>query len=291
MSIFESVFKLSNEILENYNDVTVDYDYINGEGKNLILSTPKPITKFQPNEKEIHKLIIKELTLDAVNYCYWYGTHDFRFNGAGATKALTLLDEAFVDYCRDDPACDDYSTCLDKFKQLLIDNRFTMLEDRFRHLDELCIDGESFVDAIFLFLKDEVTFDFIVENMLWYFPGYAGDLFLKRASLFFMNLYREAGLFEKQQTQLPVPADYQVPKILHGFKFIKYSDELLNMIKNEVLIPKSSKYEIQIRAATVLACSKLSEVTGWAPSEIDILFWSRRKEISFPFHLCITTDY
>jgi hypothetical protein len=291
MSIFESVFKLSKEILENHNDVTINYDYINGEGKDRILSSTKPITKLQPDAQSLRKAILKELSLDAINYCYWYGSSNFRFNDAGATKALALVDEAFIDYCKDDPACDDFTTCIDKFKQALLDNRFTMIEERFRHLDEVDVNGESMADAIFLYLEGKVTFDFLVENLLWFFPGFAGDLFLKRASLFFMNLYRETNMFEKHLIQLPIPADYQVPKVLNFFGFVKYSEGLYNTINNDILIPKGSKYEIQIRAATVLACQNICEVTGWNSSEIDTWFWTQRKDAKTPFHLTITTDY
>ena len=98
-------------------------------------------------------------------------------------------------------------------------------------------------------------------------------------------------MFEKHLIQLPIPADYQVPKVLNGIGFIKYSDGLEDIIKKEILIPKGSKYEIQIRAATVLACQNICEVTGWNSSEIDTWFWTKRNEVKFPFHLSITTDY
>ena len=291
MSIFESVFKLSKEVLENAKDVTIDYDYINDKGKDLILATDLPITKLQIDTKEIRKLILKELTLDSINYCYWYGSCNFRFNNAGATKASELLNNSFIDYSRSDPACDDFSVCIDKFKHELLENRFPLLEERFRHLNEVEINGESFADAIFLYREEKVTFDFIVENMLQYFPGFASDLFLKRAALFFINLYRVAGLFEKNLSQLPVAADYQLPKVLEYYGFIKYSEELKNIINKEILIPKGSRFEIEIRAATVLACQKLCEVTNLNIAQIDIFFWGSRNITKTPFHLCATTDY
>ena len=291
MSVFESVFKISKEIIENSKHVTIDYDYINGEGKDLIINSTKPITKLQPDPKALRKIILKELTLDSINYCYWFGSSNYRPNGASASVAMRLADESFVDYCKDDPTCDDLSTCLDKFKLALLENRFTLLTERFLHVEEVAVEGEALADAIFLFLEKKVSFDFLVENLLWYFPGFASDLFLKRAALFFIGMYRETGFFENELKQIPVPADYQVPKKLKHFGFIKYSEELMNLINNDIIIPKGSRYEVEIRAATVLACQALVEVTGWNSSEVDMWFWSKRDLSSEPFHLTITTDY
>lgn len=291
MSVFESVFKISREIIENSKHVTIDYDYINGEGKELIIQSTKPITKLYTDSKSLRKTILKELTLDAINYCYWFGSSNYRPNEASASVAFKLADEAFIDYCKDTPSCDDLSTCLDKFKMSLMESRFTLLTERFAHIEEVAVEGEAMADAILLFLDKKVSFDFLVENLLWYFPGFAADLFLKRASLFFMGLYRETGLFELELKQLPIPADYQVPKILNHYNFIKYSEELINMIKNDILIPKGSRYEVEIRAATVLACQAICEVTGWNSSDVDTWFWTKRKDSDTPFHLCVTTDY
>jgi hypothetical protein len=293
MSVFESVFKISQEILENSKHVTIDIDYINGEGKELITKSNDTtlVKKFQPDQLTLRKTILKELTLDAINYCYWFGSSNYRPNGASASVAMRLANESFTDYCRDDPACDDLSTCLDKFKMSLLENRFTLLTERFLHIEEVAVEGEAMSDAIFLFLDKKVTFDFLVENLLWYFPGFASDLFLKRASLFFMGLYRETGIFENELKQLPVPADYQVPKKLKHFGFIKYSEELMNLINNDIIIPKGSRYEVEIRAATVLACQAICEATGWNSSDVDMWFWGKRDLTTDPFHLTITTDY
>ena len=123
------------------------------------------------------------------------------------------------------------------------------------------------------------------------FPGYASDIFLKRASLFFLQMYRQYGWFESAMHELPVPADYQVPKMLKGFNCIGYDFYLDQLIDNEVLIPKGSREECSIRAATVIACKKIQEKTGWNIADVDGWFWLRRKEIDAPFHLTVTTDY
>ena len=37
-----------------------------------------------------------QLMASAVNYCYWYGSHNFRPNGANSTEMYKLLDSSFL---------------------------------------------------------------------------------------------------------------------------------------------------------------------------------------------------
>jgi hypothetical protein len=116
-------------------------------------------------------------------------------------------------------------------------------------------------------------------------------MFLKRASLFFLQLYRTLGWFEDAMRYLPVPADYQVPKMLRHFGCFTYLDPLRTMVEQGALIPSGSLWECEIRAATVVVCKFLQIQTGWNVSEIDSWLWLRRKECTDPFHLTVTTDY
>jgi hypothetical protein len=90
---------------------------------------------------------------------------------------------------------------------------------------------------------------------------------------------------------LHIPADYQVPKMLRRFQILSYQVYLQELIKNQVAIPKGSLEECSIRAATIIACKKIQEKTGYNVSEIDAYLWLKRKEVITPFHLTITTDY
>lgn len=38
--------------------------------------------------------------------------------------------------------------------------------------------------------------------------------------------------------------------------------KLYSMIDNEIFIPKNSAYETEIRASTIVACDKISELSG-----------------------------
>ena len=131
----------------------------------------------------------------------------------------------------------------------------------------------------------------LLHELVRRYPGFASDMFLKRAFLFVMQLYRKLNFFSDTIDQIPVPADYQVPKMLEYFGCLMYSPELIHKIKSHRMIPRYSIEEISIRAGTIMVCDRLSELTGWNKSEIDAWLWLRRKECKKPFHLTITTDY
>jgi hypothetical protein len=174
-------------------------------------------------------------------------------------------------------------------KTKLAGYRFPLLEDRVRHVEEVYQNAEPFVKAL-LELKDKEFYP-LFNDLVLVFPGFASDMFLKRASLFFLQLYRTLGWFEEEMKLLPVPADYQVPNMLRHYGCIEYDQALARMVWENQLITKHSQMECEIRAATVLAGKKLQELTGWNTSEIDAWLWLRRKEATLPFHLTITTDY
>ncbi len=58
---------------------------------------------------------------------------------------------------------------------------------------------------------------------------------------------------------LPVPADYQIPKMLRHYGLISFNEELGHMVKKGVVLQEKSKEELSIRAATVKACGLLAE--------------------------------
>ena len=145
--------------------------------------------------------------------------------------------------------------------------------------------------AVDIIEEDGKDAKFIVSLIVEGLPGFASDIFLKRASLFCMQLNRKFGWYKDTINELPVPADYQVPKMLEFYGGIIYSEKLSRLIMNEELIPKGSLMECEIRAATIIACKTISDWIGWTSQEIDSWLWLRIKEFDRPFHLTITTDY
>lgn len=282
MELVNGVFEISESFMRDPDFVFLDYEVIE-EVTNRMLDTG--VKKFPPQfeKSDVIKNIMMEFVGDSINYCYWYGTSDIRPGGASSGLMYKLVEKAF-----DDWNWMSHGRCINNLIKLLAENRFPLLEDRIRHLKELAKEetGE-FINKCAEGTYFEKRFNYLIEN----FPGYASDIFLKRASLFFIQLFRKFGLYEEEMHKIHVPADYQVPKLLKHHGCIIYSDEVEDIIENNVLIPKHSKMECEIRAATVLACRELMKNTGWNIADVDGWFWLRRKEVTTPFHLTITTDY
>lgn len=281
MNLVKSVFDLAKSFMKNSEHVRIAYEELNFNAdlikKSKIPSWPKKSIDSEEYE------VLRILTKNSVNYCYWYGRNNIRPNESSASKIGQIIQENINPQRR-------YDDSLEIIKKILIQERFPLIEERLKHLNELKWAGQQMCNLIphqHTHSTAEEWMKIIIEQ----FPGYASDLFLKRASLFFLELYRTFGWFENDMQVLPVPADYQVPKLLNKFGIIKYSYPLKEKISNNILIPKHSIEECEIRSATVLACAELSKQTGLNISDIDSYFWLNRDKDNSKFHLTETTDY
>jgi len=279
MELINGVFELSEKFMNGSDYVKLNNNLIQSTA-DIMLETG--ITPFPPESTGDEPVIIcwKELIASAINYCYWYGKSTVRPNNASSTVMYDIVNSVFEVENRLDWKDINYDLSI---------SRFPLLEERLKHLKEVEDKGAVYLYAV---LESEGK-DFypLFQDLILLFPGFASDMFLKRASLFFMQLYRRLGWFEDAMKVLPVPADYQVPNMLRHYGCIEYSQYLAKTTYANQLIPKHSQMECEIRAATVLAGKKLQDLTGWNASEIDAWLWLRRKEATLPFHLTTTTDY
>jgi hypothetical protein len=284
MNVVEHVFEIAESFMECPRDVVINDWQINSISKQL-KNSQKP--KF-PTPEINNPLVgcILELTAASINYCYWYGKHNIRPGGSSSTLMYELMLESFNDF---EPCLYDFNRCINKFKETLALNRFPLLEKRCQHLDEL-VQNDA-VDYCSKIINDHESIMPHLNELIRLFPGFASDIFLKRASLFFIQLFRRFGWFNHDLHKLHVPADYQVPKMLEHFGCFSYSPELYNKIENGQLILKTSWEECEIRSATILAIKQLCINTGWNVAEVDAFFFLKRRETQRPFHLTITTDY
>lgn len=290
MDIIQSVFDVAKESLNRKSN----FVYINEDNVNALADKMKADGKVDffggDQEKDVNTYIeiLKELIASSINYCYWYGAHDIRPNGVSSTSMYDNVNEVFEGI---DHQALNFENRIEGLIEILSENRYPLLEERKKHLRELYEDRKAEVFANMV--NDQALPPVELFNeMIIRFQGFASDIFLKRASLFFIQLYRKFGWYEDNLMNiLHVPADYQVPKILRHFNCINYSDKLSKKIDNSQLIKKHSLEEIQIRAATIIACTKLQMKLGWTIADIDTYLWTKRKESDRPFHLTITTDY
>lgn len=74
-------------------------------------------------------------------------------------------------------------------------------------------------------------------------------------------------------------ADYRVPQTLNYWGILKYSPELEERIRNKQEIPHGGVYEVEIRAATVVAVERLRDYLHkqhgkiYKAIEIDWFLW------------------
>lgn len=285
MILSQGVYEIADKFMTNPVYVSIDFKRLDLLAEHM--HNIKPPTFPSIKQNDIFKTVLLELVGGAVNYCYWYGRDDIRPGGASSTFMYENLQNAFFDY---DPAHPtNFRNCLNNFMQNLTFARFPLLEERIKHLYELLPFAEDYVQGIIESEKDDVEPH--LNNLISEFPGYASDIFLKRASLFFIQLYRQFGWFEKSMKSLHIPADYQVPKLMSYEGLIEYDTELSYEIDGRRPIHKGSQKECEIRAATIKVAKMLGESTGWNVAEVDGFFWLRRNEAIHPFHLTITTDY
>jgi hypothetical protein len=284
MNLEENVFELSERILFNepmnvmINDAAIEKleREMKEEGK-----LPFPM----PEVTDVEKDVMIELVASSINYCYWYSSSSIRPGNANSGLMYQLVQESFENY-----HSAGLFDCVQNLIKKLAVHRFPLLEERKQHLlDLVSWGGGTYTQKVVSNHKN--GYEELYVDLIERFPGFASDTFLKRASLFFLQLYRKFGWFEDAMLKLPVPADYQVPKILRHYGILYYKSELDQKIKDGTLIPKHGPEECQIRAGTVLACKKLCDGTGWNISDIDGWLWLRRHVTDDPFHLTITTDY
>lgn len=283
MKLVESINDLAQQFMINPEYVMLHLENMAALANEMLETGVKPFPPESSGEDN-HIIVWKELAASAINYCYWYGRHNVRPNNASSTAMYDLVDQSFPSNLDDL----DLRLALDILGQGLARERFPLLEERIRHLDQLM--NSSLLVGDLVEKEGNPSYNYF-EDLVIGFPGFASDMFLKRASLFFLQLYRTLGWFEDAMQWLPVPADYQVPKMLRHFGCFTYLDPLGTMVKQGALIPSGSLWECEIRAATIVVCKFLQVQTEWNISEIDSWLWLRRKECTDPFHLTITTDY
>ncbi len=280
MNLILDVEDLANEFMKNPSWIQIDHDRVAELADKMIATGIKPF----PSTKENHRVIVlKELVASSINYCYWYGSSNIRPNNCGSSLMYEIVNNVF----NKNYGHWTMESCIADISRELALNRFPLLEERLKHLAEM-----SAIGGLYATMMEDTNNPYkYFKTLIEKFPGFASDLFLKRASLFFLQLYRTLGWFKDFMQQLPVPADYQVPKMLRHFKCIEYHSPLSSMVENGQLIPKGSLMECEIRAATIIVCELLRQQTKWNMSDIDSWLWLRRKECNDPFHLTITTDY
>lgn len=99
-----------------------------------------------------------------------------------------------------------------------------------------------------------------------FFPSYRDEAifldrkvtFYKRAQILVADIWgcfegKGYGHFSDIDT-ITMFADYRVPQVLKFYNAIRYGDDLNSFLRRNVLMNSGARYEIEIRAASILAC-------------------------------------
>lgn len=282
--IINKVITMSEDFTGENMPVSIDNDAVNRLA--AVMETEGKMPFPVENVKDLNhaETVLLELFASSINYCFWYGRYDFRPMLGDSYRMYDIIINAVQTKFEGLVGPDFVNSILDR----LIFDRYPLIEERTKHLLEAALGTQEFV--MFVLMNRDNDARIVLHELVRRYPGFASDMFLKRAFLFVIQLNRKLNFF-KEIDEIPVPADYQVPKMLEHFGCLKYKSSLRGKIQSHVMIPKYSIDEVSIRGGTVLVCDRLAELTGWTKSEIDAWLWLRRKECKKPFHLTITTDY
>ena len=282
MNLSKSVFEIAEKFMAKPEFVSINYERL-AEVANKMEAAGKP--KFPTIENTQLIGAVLELVGNSINYCYWYGKHDIRPGDARSTLMYESVQNAFFDYTFGV----DFEKCIERLIGILAMQRFPLLEERVQHLRELVPYAEEI--SLNLYNSDHEDIEPHMASIVSRFPGYGSDIFLKRASLYFLQLYRRYRWFEEALHHLHIPADYQVPRLMDNLGILEYSAELRYEIDSDRLIPKWSQKECEIRAATVLVAKDLCKELKWTVGDVDGYFWLGARGLENSFHLTITSDY
>lgn len=282
-----SVYELCEEFLEY-----PDYVVISSDGIDALVQEVKgrELKPFPCSYKNTQTIVLRELLASSVNFCYWYGGPNSNTRRRGSSKMYELLDEAIMK--RQNVAFDSsLGPIIAHFQVMLRENRFTMLGERISRLQHLLDNEDSVAEFCTEIACGAISMEDLFDELFTVAPEFAEDLFLKRAFLFPLVLNRSAGLFAEDIYKIPVPADYQIPKMLEARGVLVYSSELEKMIDKAQPILSGSLPECEIRASTIMACKEVAEKANVTMQVVDDYLFSIRKSIHTNHHLTVTPDY
>ncbi|MFQ6010414.1 MAG: queuosine salvage family protein [Candidatus Aenigmatarchaeota archaeon] len=114
----------------------------------------------------------------------------------------------------------------------------------------------------------------------------------KRAQLMFNTLHKQGYLKVEKTEESTVFADYRIPQSLRELGLLKYSEALEYKVDSYQLLPAGSAEEVEIRAATIVACERLANEYGLPILRVDNILWRYgREHCELPHHLTETTCY
>ena len=246
----------------------------------------------ETGEKETaHKIIHIFNAINAsLQYSFFTACADIRFDDIDSQWVIKMLDDVFAKV--EVKTVTDIYRLKEHIIEKLVDSNITLLESRVRSIEEL------FAKLDFYVYGDCYTDAKCSIELLKKLVCFKQDIFFKKGIFALMmtsrmlpELKMHYPEYEKQLSKLPVPADYQIPKMLRHLGLIVFSDKLEEIVNDNIFLHENSEMELNIRAATVLACEAIAKINGVSVDDVDAYLFSKRKESKLKHHLCLTESY
>jgi hypothetical protein len=230
------------------------------------------------------------LCFSAVNYCYWVDDGSKPLGGSSGVRDLMLT--AFGDHqAPGDPAHTGMQVAIAHIQTVILNSALQLRTERSQALAEIS-KNLSFVQSLWeKAITGEGCTEVDLDTLLTELPSFATDPFAKRAMLFFMLLDRCFGLSSGLAKLLPLPVDYQIPKVLRAAGAIIYTPALAAQVDAGFQIKSGSPEELEMRAATLLTVDRLSAQHGVPVNQLDDWMWGARYRAPGRFHRTVTTAY
>jgi hypothetical protein len=272
----DKVLEIANRFSNLGNNVLIDYDKMNNFCDFLLNNKRDTFEVPELTSNELKNAIVEPFINASLQYCFWYGESSYRpFDNHSGKMTGFIVGNSYINSFND-------------LRKEIRKSRFVMIEERMKTIDELENTDklQKFVDIVRDTKDVHQVLDFIVEN----YDCYSDDLFLKKAYLCLGMIHQRTGIFTNPE-EIFVPVDYQIPKILNHFGVTIYKSDLHNDIMNDIIIPKNSMKEIEIRACAMKVINESSKQTGINQFDIDQILFLQKNKFTNKHHLTYTTAY
>lgn len=257
---------------------------------------------------DIEKIINFMLIFDSINYCFLGQPKWIIETIEGKKDGSDALLYALLNYVKNLDEIDFTNVSLDEFSNILKGNvEIPFLRERYNTVISICnVVNKRMNGNFYSYIKDinvdTELFDIIINNFADFCDEreYDGNkvYFYKLAQLLTSDILHIKELISGTKvdySHLVGCADYKIPQTLRALGILKYNDELSNIIDNNMLIDKNSKYEVEIRANMIAVINYInSKLENCCSIDInDYLFLSSKsvKDIAKPYHLCRNQNY
>lgn len=241
------------------------------------------------------RTFIAELSFCIINFCYWENDSTKR-PGGDSTQVRKQVFAAFglSPYPLAKPGKDatdvECVECIERLARQIVRGKLPQAQQRVEMLQGLAAVLPDIRKVHERCANDEADVS-DVSTLLCTVPGFTGDVFHKRLFFFFMLLHRIYRRCQNLARTLPLPADYQVPKVLRAAHAVTFEAELAALVDSDTAIKSGTLMEVEIRAAAIVAVDRIARHLGLTEEQVDEWLWCSRNIVPGKHHLTFTKDY